>query len=33
MKKELLHSSLELIDYINQVGFLPLLSMGLGWSA
>ncbi len=33
MKKELLHSSLELIDYINQIGFLPLLSMGLGWSA
>lgn len=33
MKKELLHSSLELIDYINQIGFLPLLSMGLDWSA
>lgn len=33
MKKNLLHSSLELIDYINEVGFLPLLNMGLGWSA
>ena len=33
MKKNLLHSSLELLDYINEVGFLPLLNMGLGWSA
>ncbi len=34
MKKELLHTSSELIDYINQVGFLPLLRMGVrGWSA
>lgn len=34
MKKELLHSCPELIDYINETGFLPLLSMGInGWSA
>ena len=34
MKKELLHSCLELIDYINEIGFLPLLRIGIpGWSA
>lgn len=34
MKKELLHTCSELIDYINDIGFLPLLSMGVGeWSA
>ena len=34
MKKELLHSCPELIDYINEIGFLPLLPMGIpGWSA
>ena len=34
MKQELLHSCPELIDYINETGFLPLLSMGIaGWSA
>ena len=34
MKKELLHSCPELIDYINETGFLPLLSMDInGWSA
>lgn len=34
MKTELLHSCPELIDYINEVGFLPLLRMGVeGWSA
>lgn len=34
MKRELLHSCPELIDYINEVGFLPLLRMGIpGWSA
>lgn len=34
MKKELLHSCPELIDYINETGFLPLLSMGINrWSA
>ena len=33
MKTELLHSCPELTDYINEVGFLPLLSMGVeGWS-
>lgn len=34
MKTKLLHSCPELIDYINEVGFLPLLRMGVeGWSA
>lgn len=34
MEKQILHSCSELIDYINQVGFLPLLHMGVeGWSA
>ena len=34
MKQELLRSCPELIDYINETGFLPLLSMGIaGWSA
>lgn len=34
MKQELLHSCPELIEYINETGFLPLLSMGIaGWSA
>lgn len=34
MKRELLHSCSELIDYIDEVGFLPLLRMGIpGWSA
>lgn len=34
MKQEPLHSCPELIDYINETGFLPLLSMGIaGWSA
>lgn len=34
MKKELLHSCSELIEYVNKVGFLPLLRMGVrGWSA
>lgn len=34
MKDERLHSCAELIDYINRVGFLPLLPMGIaGWSA
>ena len=34
MEKELIHSCPELIDYINEIGFLPLLPMGItGWSA
>ena len=34
MKNKSLHSCPELIDYINETGFLPLLSMGIaGWSA
>lgn len=34
MEKELIHSCPELIDYINEIGFLPLLPMGVtGWSA
>ena len=34
MGKELFHSCPELIDYINEIGFLPLLSMGIPmWSA
>lgn len=34
MKKELIHSCPKLIDYINEIGFLPLLRMGVpGWSA
>ena len=34
MDKELFHSCPELIDYINEIGFLPLLNMGIaGWSA
>ena len=34
MAKELLHSCLELVDYIEEIGFLPLLDMGItGWSA
>ena len=34
MMEEKLHSCSELIDYINKVGFLPLLNMGIGeWSA
>ena len=33
-EKELLHSCSELIDYIDEVGMLPLLRMGIpGWSA
>lgn len=34
MKTAFIHSCPELIDYINETGFLPLLSMGIpGWSA
>ena len=34
MKAEKIHTCQELIDYIGQVGFLPLLAMGVsGWSA
>ncbi|WP_287641916.1 hypothetical protein [Bacteroides sp.] len=34
MEKGTLHSCPELIDYINHIGFLPLLHMGIhGWSA
>lgn len=34
MRRELLHSCSDLIDYINEVGFLPLLNIGItGWSA
>lgn len=34
MEKGTLHSCPELIDYINHIGFLPLLRMGIpGWSA
>lgn len=34
MKREPLHSCSQLIDYINQIGFLPLLPLGIdGWSA
>ena len=34
MKNKSLHSCPELIDHINETGFLPLLSMGIaGWSA
>ena len=34
MRKEFLHSCSELIEYVNKVGFLPLLRMGIrGWSA
>ena len=34
MKEGTVHTCQELIDYIGQVGFLPLLSMGVaGWSA
>ena len=34
MEKKLIHSCPELIDYINEIGFLPLLPMGItGWSA
>ena len=34
MKKEPIHSCPELIDYIRETGFLPLLSMGISsWSA
>ncbi len=34
MGKRVLHSCFELIDYINEMGFLPLLNMGIqGWSA
>ncbi len=34
MRREALHTCTELIDYINEVGFLPLLNMGIpGWSA
>ncbi len=34
MKKGTIHTCPELIDYIGQIGFLPLLSMGVaGWSA
>lgn len=32
--KEKVHSCEELIDYVNEIGFLPLLNMGVpGWSA
>lgn len=34
MKRPVLHTCAELIDYINETGFLPLLNMGIpGWSA
>lgn len=34
MEKELIHSCPELIDYINEIGFLPLLPIGITeWSA
>lgn len=34
MKVGKIHSCAELIDYVNQIGFLPLLKMGVaGWSA
>lgn len=34
MKRPVLHTCPELIDYINETGFLPLLNMGIpGWSA
>lgn len=36
MKRNEIHTSLGLMEYINQIGFLPLLSMGgdmAGWSA
>ena len=34
MRNQLLHSCPELIDYINEIGFLPLLRMEVaGWSA
>lgn len=34
MRQELIHTCPELVDYINEIGFLPLLSMGIdGWSA
>lgn len=29
MRTELIHACPELIDYINETGFLPLLSMGI----
>lgn len=34
MRKELIHSASGLIDYVNEIGFLPLLRTGIpGWSA
>lgn len=34
MKRPVLHTCPELIDYINETGFLPLLNIGItGWSA
>lgn len=34
MRQELIHTCPELVDYINEIGFLPLLRMGIdGWSA
>lgn len=34
MRQELIHTCPKLVDYINEIGFLPLLSMGIdGWSA
>ena len=34
MTRNNIHSYLELVDYINEIGFLPLLNMGIdGWSA
>ena len=33
MRQELIHICPELVDYINDIGFLPLLRMGIdGWS-
>lgn len=34
MRQEFIHTCPELVDYINEIGFLPLLRMGIdGWSA
>lgn len=34
MRQELIHTCPELVDHINDIGFLPLLRMGIdGWSA
>lgn len=29
MRQELIHTCPELVDYINEIGFLPLLRMGI----